>query len=57
MSNTSTPSTPQDITTPVTMASGFHPIGGTPLAAQAAQSTQVSYMQALNMLESQSMTG
>ena len=55
-SNMSTPPVPQGSTTPVTMDSGFHPIGETPLA-QAAQSTQVSHTQALNMLESQSMAG
>ena len=56
-SNTLTPPAPQDITTPVTMTLGFHPIGGTPLVMQAAQLTQVSHTQALNMLESQSVTG
>ena len=40
----------------MTTASAFHPIGRTLLVTQAAQSTQVSHMQALNMLESQSMT-
>ena len=54
-SNMSTPPTPQ--VTPVTMASGFHPIGGTPPVTQIAQSTQVSHTQALNMLESQNTTG
>ena len=57
VSNTSTPPVPQDTTTPVTMASGFHPIGGTPPVTQAAQLMQVSHTQALNMLESQTMTG
>ena len=49
--------TPHSSTTPVTTASGFHPIGGTLPVTQAAQSTQVSHMQALNLLESQSVTG
>ena len=48
---------PQGTTTPVTMDSGFHPIGGTPPITQATHLTQVSHTQALNKLESQSMTG
>ena len=56
-SNTLTPPTPWNITTPVTTASGFHPIGGTLPVTQAAQSTQVSHMQALDILESESTTG
>ena len=56
-SNVSTLPTPHNITTPVITASEFHPIGGTPPVTQATQSTQVSHMQALNLLESQSMTG
>ena len=56
-SNMLTLPTPHSITTPVTTALGFHPIGGTPPITQVTQSTQVSHMQALNLLESQSMTG
>ena len=56
-SNMSIPPIPQGTTTPVTTVSGFHPIGGTPLVMQAAQSTQISHTQALNLLESQVMTG
>ena len=50
-SNMLTPPTPHNVTTPVTMASGFCPIGGTAPITQATQSTQVSHMQALNLLE------
>ena len=57
VSNTLTPSIPQGTTSPVTTASGFCPIGGTPLVTQATQSTQISHKQALNLLESQVMTG
>ena len=56
MSTTLTPPMPHSVVTPVNTASGFHPIGGTPPITQATQSTQVSHMQALNMLESQSTT-
>ena len=56
-SNTLTPPVPQGTTTPMTMDSGFHPIGGTPPITQATHLTQVSHTQALNMLESQYMTG
>ena len=52
-SNTSTPPTPQGLITPLTVAKGFHPIGGTPLVLPATQSTKVSHTQALNLLESQ----
>ena len=47
----------QGTTTPVITASEFHPIGVTPPVTQAAQSAQVSQTQALNLLESQAMTG
>ena len=50
-SNTLTPPIRQGTTTPVTTASGFHPIGGTPPVTQAAHSTQISHTQALNLLE------
>ena len=50
-SNTLTLPAPQGTTSPVTTASGFHPIGGTPLVTQAAQSTEVSNTQALNLLD------
>ena len=56
-SNTLTLPAPQGTTTPVTTASGFHPIGGTPPVTQATQLTQLSHTQALKLLESQAMTG
>ena len=56
-SNMLTLPTPHDITTPVTTASGFSPIGGTLPVTQATQSIQVSHMQALNILKSESTTG
>ena len=51
MSNTSTLPAPQGSITPVTTAKVFHPIEKTLPVLPGAQSTQVSHMQALSLLQ------
>ena len=50
MSNMSNPPTPRGSTTPVTMATAFHPIEETPPTLTGAQSMQVSHSHVLNLL-------
>ena len=55
-SDTLIPPTPRGSITPVTMAKAFHPIEKMPPVSLGAQSTQVSYTQALHLLQDSQVT-